>query len=695
MNFPQTEDIRNRLLVARLPSLPQTLLKLLALCQSDDAGLADVAKLIASEPGLTARVLAVAHSAAYRRSDKQLDLLQAASTLGMDLIKVLVISESVFQTFHGFTHAGSIDLRSFWKHSLAVAVIAKALAQHQNDVQPEEAYLAGLLHDVGRLALLAAAPQLCQPVFMLAEDDQLCELEQARLKISHTEAGAWLAGQWRLSNQMVEAVLYHHAEQARLPSTEPLTRLVHLAHRLAALEETLPDDFEYTHELSRDALGEIVTSAAERVVQTARDLGIDISVSASTPVAAGTDPVQTQLTEEMRNRALLADLPHTLAEQSSTRAALAVMRHQAGILLQLDDAMVLLFDDDGQTLSLAAGDDRHPLASSLSPMLSAHPLMTACAHSGKVTFSSRSDGQDGALLDAMQADHLACIPLGAGRSAVGMLVAAVPAALLDHLRHQTTLLQAFGNHAGAALARRRQADLDHQAHMANVRKEQQLSVKKLAHEVNNPISVIKNYLHVIDDKLHRQEPVRTELSRLGQEISRVGHIVEEFSDLGQATTLSPVDLSQVVPELVQLLLESRFFPASINIQCDLPAQNLWVQGSTDMIKQVLLNLIKNARECLPEGGQIAIHGGTPVNHAGSSYTRLLVSDNGPGLSADLQARLFEPVHSSKTGDYRGLGLSIVHDLVKKMGGHVRVHSSTDGTRFEILLPGAAPAQTAR
>ncbi|RZA07977.1 MAG: HDOD domain-containing protein, partial [Proteobacteria bacterium] len=152
------QDIRNRLLIARLPAMPQILIKLLGHLQADDLGMAELAALIANDAGMTAKLLAVANSSAYHRNGRTVNLEQSLVSLGTDMIKTLVISDSVFQTFNSFPHAGSIDLRAFWKNSLTAAVIARDAARMLDYVHPEEAYLAGLLHNVGRLALLAAAP---------------------------------------------------------------------------------------------------------------------------------------------------------------------------------------------------------------------------------------------------------------------------------------------------------------------------------------------------------------------------------------------------------------------------------------------------------------------------------------------------------------------------------------------------------
>ena len=152
-------DIRNRLLIARLPAMPQILIKLIEHLQADDLGMPELAALIAKDAGMTTKILSVANSSAYHRASRSPGLEQALVALGTDMIKTLVISDSVFQTFNNFPHSGSTDLRAFWKNSLAGAVIAKEVARLVEYPHLEEAYLAGLLHNVGRLALLATAPK--------------------------------------------------------------------------------------------------------------------------------------------------------------------------------------------------------------------------------------------------------------------------------------------------------------------------------------------------------------------------------------------------------------------------------------------------------------------------------------------------------------------------------------------------------
>ena len=232
-------DIRNRLLIARLPAMPQILIKLIEHLQADDLGMPELAALISNDAGMTSKILAVANSSAYHRTTRTVGLEQSLVALGTDVIKTLVISESVFQTFNNFPHSGSTDLRGFWKNSLTAAVIARDLAKRMEYAQVEEAYLAGLLHNVGRLALLATAPKEYAFNFTARDDEDLCAVEQRTLQITHSEAGAWLIERWHLDSFLADSVLYHHEPSARLESAHPLIRIVRLAHLMATHE---PDD---------------------------------------------------------------------------------------------------------------------------------------------------------------------------------------------------------------------------------------------------------------------------------------------------------------------------------------------------------------------------------------------------------------------------------------------------------------------
>ncbi|MCB8745565.1 HDOD domain-containing protein [Rhodoferax sp. U2-2l] len=657
-----SEDIRQRLLVARLPSPPQTLMRLMLLCQSDDVGMGELAELIASDPGLAAKVLSVAHSAAYHRANANaLTLLQATSTLGMALIKVLVISESVFQTVNAFRQADAVDLRYFWKHSLTVAVLARALANRQGHVNAEEIYLSGLLHDVGRLALLAAVPERYTELFGLPDDASLCTREQNALGMSHTDAGAWLLEHWHLSDDMVQSVLDHHnGDDAGLQRAQPLAQTVHLAHRLADLALELPQDtppWAASQGLSLEDITALLQKTELQVTQIARDLGVDITRTeapqAASRVAAPPqrlDTVQAELARDVLDRSVLNEMAMTLINLTSTNAALTSLRQHASALLQLEDAMVMLARNNQQTLVPVSMNEQHLAATPLSFDVSFDPAMAQCVGQRKVVFARRGGQTVSPLLDVMEANEVVLMPLLTAQHCLGVLAAAVPPQMSQHLKTQQATLQSFGVYAGLALSRRRLADKNHAAQTLSAKEAQQLELKRVAQAVDV--------------------------------------LVDALAKADQGSPMAPVDLSLAVRDALQLLQHRQLIPGNIEVSSELPNRACWVQGSADKIKQLLLILVKNACEAMPDGGQIVVNGGVLVQREGSVFTALTVTDTGASLKEAIQAQLYEPIHRTARGDgdKPAFGLGMVNHLVEKMGGHLRFSASATGTRFDILLP---------
>ena len=698
--MPQPDqDIRNRLLVARLPAMPQILLKLIELCQSEDTGMAELAKLIANDAGMTTKVLNVANSAAYYRGGRKVGLVQALSTLGADMIKTLVISESVFQTFSGFPHAGSTDLRAFWKHSLTTAVLAREIAKKMAYAGTEEAYLAGLLHDVGRLALLAAAPNEYSLNFRTIDNETLCELEQLTMQISHAEAGAWLIERWNLDSFLADSVLYHHEAPARLTAAHPLIRIIHLAESISPYETgtPLPPDAGALCAIDNEALQTILGGAESQVKKAADYLGIELvypteatAPAVHTPPPSTLDPGQQRLSDEMRNRALSAELGLSFARQKNDTQLLEVIRQNARLIFNLEDTLLFLVNGSGQALvGMSVGEQRQRLVD-FSISLNDGGGMAQAALNRQVTFLGPEKRQfsmpEDQLRRALNAECLVCVPMATRSKSLGVLVGGIAAWRLADLKQSERFLHSFGGQAATALdaAAAERGEIDRR--IASVRQEHLDDSRRVVHEVNNPLSIIKNYLGVLDEKIARQEPVSGELSILNEEIDRVSHLMKEFAGAAPRAQTSTTDVNRVVQDLVKLFRDSRFLSPSVQIRVQQADKPIEMEGSADLLKQILVNLIKNAIEALPLGGQIEIKTGGSTLRQGDVFHEVLVKDTGTGLPANVLANLFSPVRSTKVGENRGLGLSIVHGLVKKLNGLISCQSSATGTTFTLLLP---------
>ena len=162
--------------------------------------------------------------------------------------------------------------------------------------------------------------------------------------------------------------------------------------------------------------------------------------------------------------------------------------------------------------------------------------------------------------------------------------------------------------------------------------------------------------------------------------------IKGFADLQPSMREVGTEVNRIVRDVVRLFKDTEYVPASVEIVAhtqDLPSE---VEGSADTLKQILINLVRNAIEAMPAGGEIEIVNNGHVNRDGYLYTELCVRDNGPGIPPDVLSNLFTPVKSTKGSGHQGLGLSIVHSLVKKSQGLITCRSGKKGTAFEMLFP---------
>lgn len=237
-----------------------------------------------------------------------------------------------------------------------------------------------------------------------------------------------------------------------------------------------------------------------------------------------------------------------------------------------------------------------------------------------------------------------------------------------------------------------------EGHRARLRRESSLlaeafaeihaKTRQIVHEANNPLSVLRNYLAILAKKLGSEVAANEELRILEEEVERMGELLQRLGDLGEPReTAGAIDLNQLLKELLQLLIDTGYLPDNIEALTNLDVALPPIETDRNAVKQILLNLLKNAVEAMPEGGKIWLRTRDYVYLDDREYVEIAVSDSGPGIPPHVLARLFQPVESTKGPGHSGLGLSIVRNLVRELNGLISCHSSdTHGTAFRILLP---------
>jgi signal transduction histidine kinase len=374
----------------------------------------------------------------------------------------------------------------------------------------------------------------------------------------------------------------------------------------------------------------------------------------------------------------------------------------------LDARIVSVAAGLGATDPGAADGDAHRAERSLAHLLSTfHRLKSSLRGRGKQIAEELSDNERRAVDAALALTGLGLI-LAVG-AALWMLRTLRP---LRVLRERTRQI-AGGDYAHRTGVRSRDEigdlarEFDGMAHAIEEREHKLIRSERLAtvgrmaahitHEIRNPLASVGLYVELLADEIGADKAeARRLVQAIGNEVDRLSEITETYlrfvrlpkpklerEDLG-AVTASVMEFARGELALAGVALE-------LDVAGDLPD----VAADESQLRQALLNLVRNAREAMPDGGRLRVEvgpDGEAVPGRASPGVRLTVTDSGPGIAAENLARVFEPFFSTKEKG-TGLGLALVQQIVSEHGGRIEVQSPPGGgTRFTILLPGLRAAE---
>ncbi|MEW5923735.1 MAG: PAS domain S-box protein, partial [Candidatus Zixiibacteriota bacterium] len=205
---------------------------------------------------------------------------------------------------------------------------------------------------------------------------------------------------------------------------------------------------------------------------------------------------------------------------------------------------------------------------------------------------------------------------------------------------------------------------------------------KIAHEVNNPLGIIKNYLQLLERHSQSPEKINEYTNIVGQEIDRIAMIVRQLLNINKPMRIKFVRTNpyQIIKEVLSLMnrqLENANIKTLVEVQEPLPEIMAWPDG----IKQVFMNLLLNARDAIPNGGEVFIK----ISHE-THKIQVVMEDTGPGIDAEHIPHIFEPFYSTKEGGGSGLGLSVSRGIITNHSGTIEFYNGKKGGCFKIVLP---------
>jgi signal transduction histidine kinase len=218
----------------------------------------------------------------------------------------------------------------------------------------------------------------------------------------------------------------------------------------------------------------------------------------------------------------------------------------------------------------------------------------------------------------------------------------------------------------------------------------------IAHEINNPLEAIKNALYLLTSKMPSDDPNAKFLEIATKETDRVSRILRQMLGFYRPPRMEATDINRLIEES-EGLIEKHLRQHRVKIENDLDPQLPPVIASADQIKQVLLNLMFNAQQAMPEGGTISVS--TRVSRAAdpefliADSVHIQVRDTGKGIAQENLAHIFEPFFSTKDQKGTGLGLWVCQGIVQAHGGSIKLRSRPGrGTTFSVALPIGGPAE---
>ncbi len=277
--------------IQALPTLPTVAVKVNSIIKSPTAGAAELASVIEYDQSISAKVLSLVNSAYYGLSRKINNIKEAVTYLGTNTISQLVLALGVIKVFEG-TSNKRFDRPKFWTHSIAVAILSREIAKtEKKHKHPDDVFTAGLLHDIGKVALDSFCPDTFTPVLDELEKEEIpfYKAEQKILGVDHARVGEWVARSWELPLLTIVAIRHHHEAPAIRKgfslSQDSAVDIVQVSDWLAithglgfsgsnAVEEPSQEVFDRIP-ITKEKAEEIVNKTKTEIERTATGMGIE------------------------------------------------------------------------------------------------------------------------------------------------------------------------------------------------------------------------------------------------------------------------------------------------------------------------------------------------------------------------------------------------------------------------------------
>lgn len=220
--------------ISDLPTLPTIVITVNEMLQDYDTSIKKLGKVVEKDQAMVIKILRLVNSTFYGFRSKITNIPHAVIVLGFNTIRNAVLSVSIIKTFSEKKTFEGFDITDFWKHSIGVAVTSRYLAEQTRADSPDDCFVSGLLHDIGKVVLSQHFTELFGLVWKSLKEEKLSfyEAERRLLPVNHAQIGGYLAKKWQFPNNLIDSITYHHAIRKSVSNLNQLL-IVHTANTIA------------------------------------------------------------------------------------------------------------------------------------------------------------------------------------------------------------------------------------------------------------------------------------------------------------------------------------------------------------------------------------------------------------------------------------------------------------------------------
>lgn len=722
--------------IEQLPVLPAVALQALKLSLLDDVNLDHLARLMESDPVLTARILRLVNNAQTGLPKRISTVKQAVTLAGLTQVRCALLGVLVKEYLPGGPQQLAVMSRQMWTHSLVTAILAGLIAERTFPELRETAFVGGLLHDIGKMAIMDVFPEIAVKIDEIRREKRLdaVDAEQRILETNHCTVGKILVEQWNLPEQIVECIwLHHHRVEAmsgtslnwELPAVVSLANLLTLemfcetpmqngedpvTGLLTALSLTREEMADLRRRTSQEYekkavyfdLESDLSMVFHEIIQQANHklsgLGIELDSKNSALSKINTLlSMNGKLGLELANVRGKADLFQGIAQAFAGLTAV-----QVGIFYLIDQVTRelegIVWVDGGKKRKLLCFTKRNgePVwerdAQNLPPDLrrvlgeSRHRMhgSTDITQSISNPFVIFSFGEERSYFAEL------CISLSQDfRTQDGQLLAGFTQ-VVQIIRSSLERIRLFENlqakKEDLALALWKTQQISQQL----IQTERLAAVGQLAagaaHEINNPLAIISARAQLLELR-EQDEKRKKELALITEQIERISKILTNLMEFARPAppNLRSMNIHDILDRVLELVGGS--FPKfQITLERQYDPRMRPIKADPNQLEQVFLNLIINAQHAMEQdGGVLTV---ATEYFPDQQVVVIRIVDQGIGIAKENQKKIFDPFFSTKDeGKGTGLGLSTSLGIINNHFGRIDLESAPgEGTIFRVELP---------